>query len=194
MAAAAKDLAARSGTSDARTSDPILALLEAIRVLELATSRFRTATAQTWRVTVTDSLVMSNLAMAGGRMTPRDLGRRLMISSGTLTSMLDRLQDGGYVVRVPNPTDRRSLLIELTDKGRTSLFYTRELLGGALEKALAGDAQGDAGPGAAQGDAGPGAAQGDAGPGAAHLPALIRCVAAEIDVVVDDWVGGGAGD
>jgi DNA-binding MarR family transcriptional regulator len=36
----------------------------------------------------------------------------------TLTSVLDRLEDKGHVVRVPTPADRRSYAISLTGDGR----------------------------------------------------------------------------
>lgn len=114
----------------------VAATLDAIRVLDLATTRYRTMTSQRWHVTLTDSLVISNLTTAGGSMTPRDLGRRLMISSGTLTSMLDRLEGAGFIARVPNPKDRRSLLIELTETGRSSLLYTGARLQDAVDAAL----------------------------------------------------------
>lgn len=127
---------ARPTRTPRNRAELITSTLDAIRVLDLATSRFRAATAQGWQVTVSDSLVMSNLAMAGGEMTPRDLARRLMISSGTLTSMLDRLEAAAYIARIPNPNDRRSLLIQLTETGHKSLFYTRDRLGAALDDAL----------------------------------------------------------
>ena len=110
--------------------------LDAIRVLDLATSRHRAALASGWGITVSDSLVLSNLANAGGQMTPRDLGRRLMTSSGTLTTMVDRLAAGGYVVRAAHPHDRRSLLVRLTDKGREILIHSSNELNSALDEAL----------------------------------------------------------
>jgi DNA-binding MarR family transcriptional regulator len=129
--------AARPPRKPRTRAELVQATLDALRVLDLATSRFRVATAQTWQITVSDSLVMSNLAMSGGAMTPRDLGRRLLISSGTLTSMLDRLESHDLVRRVPNPHDRRSLLIELTEQGRDSLFYSGSQLRQAVDGALA---------------------------------------------------------
>ncbi len=110
--------------------------LDAIRVLDLATSRHRAALASGWGITVSDSLVLSNLATAGGQLTPRDLGRRLVISSGTLTTMLDRLAAGGYVVRAAHPRDRRSLLVRLTDKGREILAEATDELTSALDEAV----------------------------------------------------------
>ena len=39
------------------------------------------------------------------------------ITTGTLTVMIDNLEKRGLVERVPNPNDRRSYVIRLTDTG-----------------------------------------------------------------------------
>src|SRR5437764_1201404 len=51
------------------------------------------------------------------RMSAGDLSRSLMLSSGAMTNRLDRLERVGLVRRVPDPRDRRGVLIELTDSG-----------------------------------------------------------------------------
>lgn len=48
------------------------------------------------------------------RLTPSAISETLMVSSGTLTSRLDRLERKGFIRRVPHPTDRRSTEVELT--------------------------------------------------------------------------------
>lgn len=50
------------------------------------------------------------------RLSPSAISAALLVSSGTLTSRLDRLERKGLVRRVPHPTDRRSLEVELTDE------------------------------------------------------------------------------
>lgn len=40
-----------------------------------------------------------------------------MVSSGTMTNRIDQLEKAGYVERILNPEDRRSVLIALTEKG-----------------------------------------------------------------------------
>ncbi len=49
----------------------------------------------------------------------QELVRRTSLSKSTLTSMLDRLEEQGFVVRVPSERDRREILIRLTDKDRS---------------------------------------------------------------------------
>ena len=52
------------------------------------------------------------------RLRPTELYQSLMISSGGLTDRLSRLQKAGLIARVPSSEDGRSLLVELTAKGR----------------------------------------------------------------------------
>jgi len=47
-----------------------------------------------------------------------ELARRTSLEKSTLTSMLDRLEDAGYVARVASPDDRRKILIRRTVKDK----------------------------------------------------------------------------
>lgn len=47
-----------------------------------------------------------------------ELAKRTLLGKSTLTTMLDRLVDQGFVRRVPSERDRRVILIELTEKNR----------------------------------------------------------------------------
>jgi DNA-binding MarR family transcriptional regulator len=66
-----------------------------------------------------DYKVIGALSQAGPpfRSTPGRLARRMELSSGTMTSRLDRLEAAGMVRRLPDPDDRRSVLVELTEHG-----------------------------------------------------------------------------
>ncbi len=63
--------------------------------------------------------VLSALRVAGPpyRLTPTRLGRGLLLSSAGITSRIDRLERRGLIVRLPDPDDRRGVLIELTPPG-----------------------------------------------------------------------------
>ncbi len=50
-------------------------------------------------------------------LTPTELYRSLMISSGGLTNRLGRLEKAGLIAREPSPDDGRSLLVKLTAAG-----------------------------------------------------------------------------
>lgn len=63
---------------------------------------------------------LSALRIAGPphRLSPTRLGKGLMMSSAGVTSRIDRLERRGFVRRLPDPDDRRGVIIELTDDGR----------------------------------------------------------------------------
>jgi DNA-binding MarR family transcriptional regulator len=63
---------------------------------------------------------LSVLAQSGPpyRSTPGRLAKRMELSSGAMTNRLDRLEQSGLVRRLPDPDDRRGVLVELTDHGR----------------------------------------------------------------------------
>jgi DNA-binding MarR family transcriptional regulator len=52
------------------------------------------------------------------RMTPTRLTASVLMTSGGMTKRLAKLEAAGLVTRVPDPTDRRSRLVELTEAGR----------------------------------------------------------------------------
>jgi DNA-binding MarR family transcriptional regulator len=65
-----------------------------------------------------------------------ELAKKTSLGKSTLTSMLDRLEESGYVIRVPSREDRRKILIQRTEKDKnlqdlynqvsqemTNLFY-----------------------------------------------------------------------
>lgn len=60
-------------------------------------------------------------------LTPTELARRQMMTSGGMTAALDRLERRGLVERVPNPADRRGSLVRLTDEGREAIEAAADL-------------------------------------------------------------------
>jgi DNA-binding MarR family transcriptional regulator len=63
-------------------------------------------------------LTTLRLRKDGSGVSPGVLARWLELSSGAMTSRLDRLESAGYVRRAPDAGDRRAIVIELTDEGR----------------------------------------------------------------------------
>ena len=52
------------------------------------------------------------------RSSPGELASDLELSSGAMTSRLDRLEDAGLVRRLRDPDDRRGVVVELTEDGK----------------------------------------------------------------------------
>jgi DNA-binding MarR family transcriptional regulator len=55
------------------------------------------------------------------KMSAGRLSQMLLLSSGAMTNRLDRMESAGLVRRVPDPNDRRGVLVEMTDKGEKVL-------------------------------------------------------------------------
>jgi len=55
------------------------------------------------------------------RLSPGQLLRETLVTSGTMTNRVDRLVERGLVTRQDHPNDRRGVLVELTDAGRDAV-------------------------------------------------------------------------
>ncbi|MFE9535346.1 MarR family winged helix-turn-helix transcriptional regulator [Streptomyces sp. NPDC006691] len=66
-----------------------------------------------------------------------DLAARLEVVPRAVTTLVDALEESGDVRRVPDPTNRRVIRIELTDAGRGTLRALRSARRGAAEEILA---------------------------------------------------------
>ena len=53
-------------------------------------------------------------------LTPSEISERVLVASATMTATLDLLEGRGWVIRRPNPEDRRSVLVEVTEEGRAT--------------------------------------------------------------------------
>lgn len=63
--------------------------------------------------------LLAQLERAPQGMTLGELSRRMMVTNGNVTGLVERLVQLGFVVRTPLPTDRRVQIVKLTQKGRT---------------------------------------------------------------------------
>lgn len=61
--------------------------------------------------------VLSALRRADGPLTPTRLIEETMVTSGTMTNRLNGLTERGLIRRTAHLTDRRSMLVEVTDEG-----------------------------------------------------------------------------
>lgn len=53
-----------------------------------------------------------------GPMTIGDLSRKMLVSGGNMTCVVDNLEKEGLVQRIQREEDRRSVMVELTESGR----------------------------------------------------------------------------
>jgi DNA-binding MarR family transcriptional regulator len=72
-----------------------------------------------WSLTLPQFDVLAELARAdAGGFTFVELSRLLLVTSGNLTGIVDRLEDQRLVERRPDAKDRRVIRVALTEKGR----------------------------------------------------------------------------
>jgi MarR family 2-MHQ and catechol resistance regulon transcriptional repressor len=73
-----------------------------------------------------------------GPQSVRDVARRIELTSGAMTTAIDRLERRGLVTRVDHPTDRRAWVIHLTPEGKaliSTVFAGHEQ---AMDRAMRG--------------------------------------------------------
>lgn len=75
----------------------------------MASYRYRSAVAH--KLGISESEVAALTYLAEGPLTPGQIGRQLQLTSGGVTSLLQRLDGGGRIVKSPHPTDRRSIVV-----------------------------------------------------------------------------------
>jgi DNA-binding MarR family transcriptional regulator len=52
------------------------------------------------------------------QLSPGSLLRATLVTSGTMTNRIDRLAEARLVRRLPDPQDKRGVLVQLTDRGK----------------------------------------------------------------------------
>ncbi|MBT2652963.1 MarR family transcriptional regulator [Oceanobacillus sp. ISL-73] len=56
-----------------------------------------------------------------GKQTIREISEAVLINTGSITYVIDKLENNGLLTRSSNPDDRRAVYIEITDKGKEIL-------------------------------------------------------------------------
>jgi DNA-binding MarR family transcriptional regulator len=115
---------ATSGAVEAR-------LGAAVQAYQSAVDDFDRELARLMGVNETD-LRCLEILFAVEEITPRELSRQLGLTTGSVTTMLDRLEKLAYLTRTPHPDDRRKTLIRVTPEAAQRAFG---LIGPFLEDA-----------------------------------------------------------
>ena len=102
-----------------------------------STLRALAAGLSTLDLTASEINALANLADGRGR-TVSELGASTGTRATTMTSVLDRLEQRGLVIRGRAPGDRRAVLIELTSQGRRAAATVRQAVTALERRALGG--------------------------------------------------------
>ncbi|MDJ0977019.1 MAG: MarR family transcriptional regulator [Erythrobacter sp.] len=109
-------------------------LLDAMRALQTALDRHDFAVSAARSIGRSDWRCLQALVAAGG-LSPRAIQQELGLTSGSVTALIDRLEDRHLVARRPDPADRRAIRVEpleaahrLVVDASVSLFETTDRL------------------------------------------------------------------
>lgn len=118
---------AKKASSDDHREQLLLDVGVSLRVLLQAFDLAREKVAREQKLHPTDMRCLAYLERVGEPVSPKDIIGELGLTSGSGTALLDRLEVAGYIARIPNAQDRRSILISLTNEARAPLMRYREM-------------------------------------------------------------------
>jgi DNA-binding MarR family transcriptional regulator len=84
-----------------------------------------------------DNEALLNLAHSREPLRMSDIARRVILSRGGATKVIDRLEELGYVERAGAEDDRRVTVVGITSAGRHALTKARSVIDGVLKEAWA---------------------------------------------------------
>jgi DNA-binding MarR family transcriptional regulator len=101
---------------DARTE----AVVSRIDLIQRYLRRAHDETLEAFGLTWGDHKIVGSLRYGGPpyRSTPGRLGAQHGLSSGAVTARLDKMEEAGLIRRLPDPDDRRGVIVELTARGK----------------------------------------------------------------------------
>src|SRR5438067_5004841 len=101
-----------------QTKDEILAEIQyEFRASQVASDQIDDIAAAALGINRTDSRCLDIVDYAGP-LTAGHLAEQAGLTTGAVTTVLDRLEAAGYVVRRRDTADRRRVLVEITDEAR----------------------------------------------------------------------------
>lgn len=109
--------------------------VSALRELILAGEGYRVVASSRLGLTTTESQALSYL-LARGPMGQTDLASVLGLTTSSITALVDRLENRGFVDRVPNPADRRRVTVRLSATRAPEVRDARKWMEEAVAQAV----------------------------------------------------------
>src|SRR5438094_8469950 len=128
-----RSAATRRKAADVSGTHLWLVLMKAHRALE----RLATQSIESLDVCLSDFGVME-LLLHKGPQPVNEIGRRIALTSGAITTAVDRLEARGLVTREPLPGDRRARIVRLTRAGKEQAAKIFAVHRAAMDAAASG--------------------------------------------------------
>ncbi|WP_394693896.1 MarR family winged helix-turn-helix transcriptional regulator [Hyphobacterium sp.] len=106
-----------------RQDDVLIAVRRIMRAVDLHSKKLMKASG----LTSSQRVVLQTLSQSGPS-TPGTIARDVSLSHATVTVILDRLGERGLITRQRSQTDRRNVMVDITDSGRQCLADAPEAL------------------------------------------------------------------
>jgi DNA-binding MarR family transcriptional regulator len=100
--------------------DELRLWLRLLTCTNLVEAGIRKRLAEQFDITLPRFDLLAQLERAPKGMTLGDLSRRMMVTNGNVTGLVERLVQAGYIKRFSLPNDRRVQIVKLTAKGQAS--------------------------------------------------------------------------
>jgi DNA-binding MarR family transcriptional regulator len=88
------------------------------RAAELTMGLHNRQTLDQYKLSPSARGVLAVVEGAGQPLEPSVIAERLVVTTGSMTSLLDNLEKRGLIQRLPHPDDRRKLLIDITPEAQ----------------------------------------------------------------------------
>jgi len=92
--------------------------LRLLTCTHLVETHVRKALAKEFKTTLPRFDLMAQLERAPHGLQMGELSRRMLVTGGNVTGIVDQLERSGLIVRTEDPADRRAYLVKLTKEGR----------------------------------------------------------------------------
>jgi DNA-binding MarR family transcriptional regulator len=125
--------------SNARSDAKLDDLLHAFRLMQVQHGRVVVHESDELSMGATDMRALFFIAETGHGATPKQVAEFLELSTGATTSLVDRMTDAGTLVREAHPTDRRSVILQVTPAGHRAVATVADVYRRALAKVVPED-------------------------------------------------------
>lgn len=122
-------------TTSSDLFNEIIPLGRLIHMVNQHTDRLLGESLAPYGITATQFKVLCSINCQGS-IAPVELKKRLSVDLGALTRMLDRLASRAWITRLPNPQDKRGILVTLTPAGRDLCVQCHREVGTSLHQEL----------------------------------------------------------
>jgi DNA-binding MarR family transcriptional regulator len=92
--------------------------LRLLTCTHLVETHVRKALAKQFKTTLPRFDLMAQLERVPHGLQMGELSRRMLVTGGNVTGIVDQLERGGLIVRTEDPADRRAYRVKLTKEGR----------------------------------------------------------------------------